>query len=133
MVQRRKEVFLFAALLCGIPCVLSAADSKSTPSASKRIEFSRDIQPLLERRCIVCHGSRQQMGGLRLDQKDDALRGGKSGPVIRPGHSADSRLIRLVSGAEGKLVMPPVGERLNAAEIRMLRAWIDQGANWPNT
>ncbi len=73
------------------------------------------------------------MGGLRLDQKDDALRGGKSGPVIRPGHSADSRLIRLVSGAEGKLVMPPVGERLNAAEIRMLRAWIDQGANWPNT
>src|SRR5579885_1158659 len=102
-------------------------------AAPAKVDFSRDIEPLLHSRCQMCHGPQQQMSGLRLDQKDAALRGGNSGPVIKPGHSAESRLIRLVSGAEGKLVMPPVGPRLTADQIALLRAWIDQGADWPAT
>ena len=64
------------------------------------------------------------MKGLRLDQKASAM------SVISAGHSAESKLIRMVAGLEGKVVMPPMGARLTAAEIGTLRAWIDQGANW---
>jgi hypothetical protein len=95
-----------------------------------KVDFTRDIAPLLAKRCELCHGAQQQMSGLRLDQKEAALKGGNSGKDIIPGNSAGSRLIRLVSGMESK-VMPPVGAPLTAAEIGLLRAWIDQGAVWP--
>jgi mono/diheme cytochrome c family protein len=101
----------------------------ATPSNTK-VDFLRDIEPLFAKRCQMCHGPQQQMSGLRLDQKDDALKGGASGKDIIPGNSAGSRLIRLVSGAEAK-VMPPMGTRLTSAEIGLLKAWIDQGAAWP--
>ena len=71
------------------------------------------------------------MNGLRLDRRADALAGGHSGPAIRPGDSANSRLIHMVAGYEVKVLMPPAGEPLEPAEVGMLRAWIDQGAAWP--
>jgi hypothetical protein len=90
------------------------------------VDFARDIEPLLRARCQLCHGPQQQMKGLRLDQKGSAMQ------VVEPGHSAGSKLIRMVAGLEGKTVMPPMGARLTAAEIGMLRGWIDQGAKWPD-
>ncbi len=113
-----------AVLIFTVAPMLSADDAALPPAATKKIEFARDIQPLLVERCQLCHGARQQMSGLRLDQKQSALR------VIQPGNSAESRLIRMVSGLEKK-VMPPMGARLTAAEIGLLRAWIDQGVDWP--
>jgi hypothetical protein len=95
-----------------------------------RVDFQRDIQPILQR-CVGCHGTTVQSSGLRLDRRDDALRGGYSGAVILPGNSAGSRLVRLVSGQVEGLVMPPVGARLKEPEIATLRAWIDSGAAWP--
>jgi len=71
------------------------------------------------------------MNGLRLDRKKEALAGGHSGPAILRGNSADSRLIHLVAGYRVKVVMPPAGPALSAEEIGILRAWIDQGAKWP--
>ncbi len=102
------------------PALLGAAD------------FARDIEPLLRRRCHGCHGAATQSSGLRLDRRDDALRGGYTGPAIRPGDAASSRLIQLVSGA-GKLRMPPAGQPLTGAEIAVLRDWIDAGAAWPES
>jgi mono/diheme cytochrome c family protein len=99
------------------------------PAAKVKVDYARDIEPLLLKRCYVCHGAQQQMSGLRLDQKDAALKGGASGVDIRPGKSAESRLIALVAGME-KRVMPPMGARLTAEEVGLLRAWIDQGAEW---
>ena len=73
------------------------------------------------------------MQGLRLDRGADALRGSYGGPVIRPGDSGGSKLVRMVSGAlEGKL-MPPQGDPLSRAEVGVLRAWIDAGAEWPDS
>ena len=70
------------------------------------------------------------MHGLRLDRREDALRGSDSGPVIVPGKSGESKLIQMVSGTiEGK-IMPPAGQRLSPQEIAVLRGWIDQGAQW---
>ena len=71
------------------------------------------------------------MSGLRLDRRDSALRGGYRGPAIIPGDAAGSRLVRLISVGEDGIRMPPVGGRLNAREIGLLSAWIDQGAEWP--
>jgi mono/diheme cytochrome c family protein len=106
---------------------LSAFAADNLPPAAKtKTAYARDIEPLLAARCYVCHGPQQQMSGLRLDRKDAALR------VIQPGNSAGSRLIQMVAGA-GKKVMPPVGARLTAVEIGLLRAWIDQGVDWPAT
>jgi hypothetical protein len=111
-----------------IATLTSAAIAQDLPPAAKtKIDFARDVEPLLSKRCYVCHGAQQQMSGLRLDTRDAAIKGGASGVVIKPGDSAGSRLVRLISGMEKK-VMPPAGARLSAAEVGVLRAWIDQGA-----
>ncbi len=111
--------------------LLSGVLALAAPAAS--VDFARQVEPIFRARCQVCHGPEVQQNGLRLDRRADALRGGYSGPVIVPGASAESKLIRLVSGADPKLIMPPVGPRLAAAEVAALRAWIDQGAVWPES
>src|SRR2546426_10390138 len=90
------------------------------------VDFARQVEPILRSRCYPCPGPQQQMNGLRLDRPEDAIRGSHTGPVIRPGNSAESKLIHMVTVQK----MPPVGAKLTAAEIALLRAWIDQGANW---
>ena len=100
-------------------------------TAGGLIDFNRDIRPIFAGHCLGCHGPEKQKGGLRLDLKDLALKGGEEGPVILPGKSGASRLLRLAAGLEKEMVMPPKGDRLNAAQLALLRAWIDQGALWP--
>ncbi|MCE9611842.1 MAG: DUF1553 domain-containing protein [Chthoniobacter sp.] len=108
--------------------------SQLPPPASATVDFARDIRPLLADRCVKCHGPEKQKGGLRLDAKARAMQGGDDGKIIEPGKSAESRLIHLVAGLEADTVMPPKdkGERFTAAQIGLLRAWIDQGASWPD-
>ena len=96
------------------------------------MDFVREIQPLLAQHCYSCHGPDQQENDLRWDVKSAALKGGTSGPAIVPGHSAESRMIQLVAGLEKNLVMPKKGARLTPEQIGLLRAWIDQGAVWPD-
>ncbi len=95
------------------------------------VDFRRDIEPLFRSRCYVCHGPQQQMNGLRIDRREDALRGGHSGPLVQAGNSDASELILRVTGQADRSPMPPVGERLTADQIATLRSWIDQGAPWP--
>ncbi len=102
------------------------------PAATAKIDFKTQVQPLFEQRCYACHGPANQINGLRLDRKQDALKGGLSGPPIVPGDSAGSRLIQMVAGYRVKIRMPPGGDPLTNERIGMLRAWIDQGANWPD-
>ena len=111
--------------------VLSAAELP--PPASGQVDYVSQVQPLFERRCYVCHGPANALNGLRLDRKVDAFAGGHSGPAFLPGDSAGSRLIHLVAGYQVKVLMPPTGDPLTPAEIGLLRAWIDQGAEWPDT
>ena len=71
------------------------------------------------------------MNQLRWDVKAIAAKGGLSGPAFKPGKSAESLVVRLVAGVQPDLVMPLKGERLSPAEVGLMRAWIDQGAIWP--
>ncbi|MCA2970102.1 MAG: DUF1553 domain-containing protein [Acidobacteriaceae bacterium] len=101
-------------------------------AGSAAADFVTEVRPILARRCWGCHGPALHKSDLRLDRRPDALHGGESGiPAIVPGNSKDSLLIRYVSGADAKLVMPPAGPRLTPAEVDTLRQWIDAGAKWP--
>jgi mono/diheme cytochrome c family protein len=107
--------------------------SKLPTTASSAVDFARDIQPIFTVNCFKCHGPEKQKGGLRLDVKEAALRGGDNyAPVIRPGKSAESPLIHFVAGLVDDMVMPQKGGRLSSEQIGLLRAWIDQGAEWPD-
>src|SRR6476659_8348578 len=87
-----------------------AAEITLPPPATRQIDYLRDVKPLLEKNCYECHGVEKQQGGLRLDLRQNALRGGDYGPVITPGKSAESRLIRKVVDGDGGDQMPPERE-----------------------
>ena len=98
-----------------------------------KVDFARDIQPILRNHCIECHGPSQQMRGLRLDRRRDAMpnRVGANGARIVTGNSAGSPLYRRVSGTQSGAQMPPAGP-LRPEQINAIKAWIDQGADWPD-
>jgi cytochrome c551/c552 len=100
-------------------------------SAQEQVDFARDVQPILQQHCVSCHGPSQQIAGLRLDRRRDALRGGTMGVVIGPGNADGSRLYMKVSGTQFGPQMPPAGA-LAPEEIRTIKNWIDQGAPWPD-
>ncbi len=119
-----------------LACWLAATAQELPPAATKTVDFAQDIQPLLAKSCLRCHGADEQEAGLRLHRKADAMKGGDRGAAIVPGKSAESRLIHYVAGVDKDgTLMPPAGEgeRLTAEQIGLLRAWIDQGAKWPDT
>ena len=99
--------------------------------AEERIDYVRDVKPILAENCYRCHGVKRQRSSLRLDSATAVLLGGDSGAAIRPGSSAESLLILAVTGAEGVEKMPPKGPRLSSRHIEVLKAWIDQGARSP--
>src|SRR5262249_48748397 len=101
------------------------------PKAGGTVDFARDIQPILAAKCLSCHDTAKERGGLRLDDGELAMKGGDSGPVMVPGKSGESRLVKLVAGLDPELKMPPKGTGLSREEIGKLRSWIDQGAKWP--
>lgn len=121
-------------LLLASTVACAAEEPKTLPPAANRlVDFVKDIQPILKSRCLSCHDGAKQRGGFRLDVKAAALKGGESfAPAIVPGKSADSPLVRFVAGLEDGMLMPPDGDRLTAEQIGLLRAWIDQGATWPD-
>ena len=96
----------------------------------RKIEFQRDVQPLFKARCYGCHGPKQQKNGFRLDRRSDAMRGGTIG-VIGRFNSEGSRLYNRLKGDEFGIQMPPTGA-LPAAEVEIIKEWIDQGAVWPD-
>src|ERR1043165_7716972 len=96
------------------------------------VDFIKDIHPIFAKSCQNCHGPTKQKAALRLDAKAIALRTDEK-QVIVPGKSASSKLIERVTSADDEKIMPPDGERLTVQQIAVLRAWIDQGAVWPET
>jgi len=101
-------------------------------AAESKVDYQRDIQPIVQSRCYECHGEKKQKSGIRLDRKSSVFQGGDSGkPAVLPGKSKESILIQRITSTDDDEVMPPKGERLTAEQIALIRAWIDQGAAWP--
>ena len=98
--------------------------------AVEPIEFARDIEPIFQERCYACHGEAQQLGQLRLDSRSVATVEGPSGPRIVANDPEASAIYQRVAGL-GDGARMPLGGQLAEAEIASIRAWIEQGAIWP--
>jgi hypothetical protein len=111
-------------IVCG---AVRAGGEASEP----RINFSRQIEPILSENCFACHGpdDKQRKAKLRLDSKEGAL---AHQSVIKPGQANASELIQRVTASDPAERMPPPksGKRLSSQQIELLRQWIDQGAVW---
>jgi hypothetical protein len=96
-------------------------------SATPTVDFDKQVKPILEANCIECHSADKRKGGLSLAAYTDILDGGRSGAVVRPGHSATSILLARIQGDLGDR-MPLDTVPLADTEIATLRQWVDQGA-----
>jgi hypothetical protein len=125
--------------LCGASLLQASrpAQQAATQALPDRIEFNRDIRPILSDKCFQCHGPGTQMATLRFDLEDGArheLRGGRF--AIVPGDPDRSVIIQRVTAANPLLRMPrsqggkAAGQPLTDREVSLLRRWIDQGATW---
>jgi hypothetical protein len=92
--------------------------------------FAAKVRPLLESRCVSCHGSEKVKGGLRLDSRAAVLMGGDSGPAVVAGNPKESLLLQAVMHAKPDLEMPPK-EKLTVADVAVFEKWIRDGAPWP--
>jgi mono/diheme cytochrome c family protein len=121
--------------LASVSEAAEAEPGKLPPAATRAVDFAKDIEPILANNCYSCHGPKKQESGLRLSVKADALRGGDEhgAKAIIPGKSSESVLIQAVAHVHPDLKMPKKGDRLTAEQVGLLRAWIDQGAVWPET
>ena len=115
-----------------LPLSFAALCALASPAfAQEKVDFARDVLPILSDACFKCHGpdEKARKGDLRLDTKEDALR--KGGPIV-PGKSAGSRLVERIASADPDEVMPPPksNKKLKPEQVAILKKWIDQGATW---
>ena len=103
----------------------------SAETCAEAVDFSRDIQPLLAKRCFSCHGPDTHEGGLRLDQAAGATAALDSGGrAIVAGKTTESEILARITSNDPDTQMPPEGPRLTATQVDAIRRWIDEGAEW---
>ena len=92
--------------------------------------FLDRVKPLLDSRCVSCHGPDKVKGSLRLDSREAALKGGDNGPAVVPGKPHESLLVQAILHSKKDLEMPPK-EKLTANDVAVFERWIRDGAPWP--
>ncbi|HLY12691.1 MAG TPA: DUF1553 domain-containing protein [Planctomycetota bacterium] len=113
--------------------VLGGGAAAQEAGAPKDLEvFEKKIRPILTERCFACHSVKAEKlkGGLLLDSRDGALKGGDSGPAIVAGEPRKSLLVKAVRWVDDDLKMPPK-KRLSDEQVADLESWIQKGAVWP--
>ncbi len=120
-----RTLFLLIVALTATPSALWAQP------ATEPVDFGRQIQPILAKRCYACHGPDKAEGGLRLNSKDAAFAKLESGShAIIARDVSQSELLKRVTSREEGVQMPPEGAPLTESQIELLRRWIEQGAEW---
>ena len=110
-----------------------AIDTEELPAPAKHeINFEKEIWPVFQKHCVKCHGPKKQKSDYRIDVKELAIEGGEMGQNIIAGKSSESPLVHFMSGLDEETVMPPKGELAGDKVLGLIRAWIDQGAEWPD-
>jgi hypothetical protein len=98
---------------------------RAAPAAE--VSFQKDVAPIFQQSCAKCHLGNMAMGKLRLDSEAAILKGGASGPAIIAGKSGDSLLVKRILGLSDAPRMPMGGAPLPDAQVKVIRAWVDQG------
>ena len=99
--------------------------------AHAAVDFEKQVAPVLEQNCLGCHGSRKGNAGLRLNTKEAAFKGAWSGKVIVSGDASKSALYLTLEIPSDKARAMPPGRQLPAEQRAAVKAWIDEGAAWP--
>lgn len=137
-----RRLLLLALLVIGGTARAEEAATPPDPALAERIaalpagvsnpvEYTRDVQPILNTKCVSCHGAETHKAGLRLDSAGALMLGGDSGLPVQPGNALESKLFQLAAGLDKNSKMPPKGEPLSDAELAVVRGWIEQGAAIP--
>ncbi len=140
MMKRILSTMAAAAMLCGLN--VYAADevdtSKLPPASDKKVDFIKDLKPLFEKACFNCHGVKPRAKGKYfMNDREKTIAGGSSDEkAIIVGKSDKSPFVHYIADLVEEMEMPPVDKRekyakLTKAQIGLVRAWIDQGAKWP--
>ena len=124
---------LLTGLLCSAAWPLQAAEAP--PAAARKIDFNREIRPILSETCFTCHGpdEKARKAELRLDQKAEAFRDRRGSAAVIPGKPEQSELFLRITSTDEVEQMPPADsgkKKLTSAQIETLRLWIAQGAEW---
>ncbi|MBY0512851.1 MAG: DUF1549 domain-containing protein, partial [Gemmataceae bacterium] len=123
---------LLLAAVTAYPTHRALADEKppAAPVPDRKLEYNRDVRPILAENCFACHGpdSAARKADLRIDRREDAVSSG----VIVPGDPGKSSLIERVCTAEPSELMPPprTNKKLTAAQKELLKKWVAQGADY---
>lgn len=124
----RKLWLPFSALMLTTGLMISC---EKAGGESDKVDFNADVRPIINTKCITCHGGVKQSGKFSLLFEEEALEPNKSGkPAIIPGHASDSEMIKRILHSDPEQRMPPEGPPLSKAEVEILKKWIDQGAKW---
>lgn len=102
-------------------------------AATAKVDFNTQVKPILEAACTHCHGAEKDKGDFRLHTKEDMIKGNENGPGLTAGDLKKSAIYStLILPHDDDLVMPPAKEGLlDASQIEVIKAWIEQGAEWP--
>ncbi len=103
---------------------------RSPAQAPAKVDFAKDVLPLFQENCVDCHGPAKQKAGMRLDRRSSVMKAFSRRVV--PGSSANSMVYHRLIGNEYGTQMPPKAA-LHPEEISVVKAWIDQGAEWPDS
>lgn len=110
--------------------------SKLPLPVPRKVDFVKEVYPIFKESCISCHGPEKQKGKYRMDSREAALKETDYGPAILPGKSEQSAVIHMCCNLIDEMMMPPPSDKpgqsvpLTPEQIGILRAWIDQGAEW---
>jgi mono/diheme cytochrome c family protein len=112
---------------------IAKVDPRLPKPATAAVDFARDIKPIFRDACFKCHGPEKDKGGFSLATRARAMEGGDEGVGIISGNSTASPLVHRIAALDQDIAMPPEGERLTPEQVGLIRAWIDQGAAWPES
>jgi hypothetical protein len=149
MKQRLKRKWLICPAVLALACVAGAFFARAAepaeqpapagekplpipPAVQRKVDFAKDVAPIFEASCMQCHANGKYEADFSVESRAKMLEGGASSEAFTIGKSGESLLIELVSGQDPERIMPKKGKRLTTEQIGILRAWIDQGAEWPN-
>lgn len=133
MRRRVKQIAFLTVVTLGVACLayLPGLPVGASLTAPAKVDFSREVRPILSDKCFQCHGpdEKTRRARLRLDTRDGMM--GKAG-VIVPHDPSRSRLIERINSKDPQVVMPPPasGHQLTEKEVATLTRWVADGASW---
>ncbi len=128
-----KSVYAKIAALILMVGLLAACASQAagTPASAAQpvaqntnASFAKDVLPILQSRCVNCHGGERTSKGLSMKTYTDLMAGSDNGPVVTAGDATNSTLVQMIASQK----MPKSGPKLTPPQVQVITDWINQGA-----